>query len=117
MYGCPDVLIVYFDKGDIDDPESGYKKDNVPFPEFETGMYLGHKLWNKQHHAWSMDYVTCKDERWVSFGPFIDRDEMMRVLEDIQRKVKQCFLGYRIVNEHCVRHKKGLTHRGIWTHG
>lgn len=70
---------------------------------------FGVKLWTAPDgghvYRWSIDMVTCADERWTLFGPFEDTTRAMRDLEMLRRNVEargSTIEGWRLFNEHCV---------------
>jgi hypothetical protein len=49
---------------------------------------------------WAVDHVSCRDERWVLFGPFNSTSEARESLTSI-RVHAESIMGYRIWKEGC----------------
>src|SRR5216117_1277361 len=95
---CPVVVQLFF--GGDDKPRSVREPDVSDFvtdPDCTTFFAL--PLWKphgKPIYRWSIDLVTCRDERWVVVGPFATVADAERAVRAQPERLR----GYRIVNAH-----------------
>ncbi len=119
MPEIPEILVVYFDAQENAKDGFGYGMWRGGWPGFDADgatEWLGLPLLIHKSRPvanWSTDMVTCKDERWVAFGPFDNQPAAKEALESLPQN---SIIGYRLVGEHCFNsHYKRQLH--IYTDG
>lgn len=109
---CSAVLQVFFDREhDTSRPEDWYKERELgaPFRNFGHEKFTelhGELLWQPADgagpvYSWALDYVSCTDERWTVFGPYLNKETARQVFERIRNRIPYLVLGFRVINEHC----------------
>jgi len=119
MAGKQFIIKIYFNSG-----EYGHKLNEIIdyAPLAKSKDLFGKKYWlqnGEPVYRWSRDMVTCTDERWIFFGPFVDKKSAKDVFDYFSLISPDHLNGYRIMTEHCVvwsfRDKKYP--REYWTDG
>lgn len=122
MSSCPVVVQVFFDHDPRRTKNDAF--DSLPLwvdsRERRVTHWRSWPLWlpdGRPSYRWAVDYVVCGDERWMIFGPFRSVSAA-RGMVRLRLHRLPFMLGYRIINEHCVKYTPGAgIQRKVWTDG